>query len=43
MSPKDEMALVQEWFDVVHEKNVLMSYESELAIQSVLSTFWETN
>lgn len=30
---------MQEWFDVVHEKNVLMSYESELAIQWVLFAF----
>ena len=36
MSPKDEGTLVQEWFDIVHEKNVLLSYESELAIQSVI-------
>jgi len=27
---------MQQWFDVVHEKNVLAGYESELVIQLVL-------
>jgi len=30
-----EAELMQQWFDVVHEKNVLAGYESELVIQSV--------
>jgi len=29
---------MQQWFDVVHEKNVLAGYESELVIQLVLVT-----
>ena len=32
----DETELMQQWFDVVHEKNVLAGYESELVIQSVV-------
>jgi len=32
----DESELMQQWFDVVHEKNVLAGYESELVIQSVI-------
>ena len=32
----DEADLMQQWFDVVHEKNVLAGYESELVIQLVL-------
>jgi len=38
---------MQQWFDVVHEKNVLAGYESELVIQLVLIisfivTFYDT-
>jgi len=33
----DECELMQQWFDVVHEKNVLAGYESELVIQLVLT------
>ena len=33
----DESELMQQWFDVVHEKNVLAGYESELVIQSVMT------
>ena len=36
-SQYDEAELMQQWFDVVHEKNVLAGYESELVIQSVLA------
>jgi len=30
---------MQQWFDVVHEKNVLAGYESELVIQLVPCDF----
>ena len=30
---KNESELMQEWFNMVHEKNVLVRYESELMIQ----------
>ena len=36
----DESELMQQWFDVVHEKNVLAGYESELVIQSVVTVLW---
>ena len=32
---KDESELMQEWFHMVHEKNVLVRYESELMVQLV--------
>jgi hypothetical protein len=32
-APTDETHLMQEWFNVVHEKNVLVRYESELMVQ----------
>ena len=30
---KRESDLMQEWFNMVHEKNVLVRYESELMVQ----------
>ena len=30
---RSEADLMQEWFNVVHEKNVLVRYESELMVQ----------
>lgn len=30
---RDENELMQEWFNIVHEKNVLVRYESELMVQ----------
>jgi len=30
---RDETNLVQQWFDIVYERNVLMRYESELMVQ----------
>ena len=30
---KAESDLMQEWFNMVHEKNVLVRYESELMVQ----------
>ena len=30
---KNESELMQEWFNMVHEKNVLVRYESELMVQ----------
>ena len=30
---RDESELMQEWFNIVHEKNVLVRYESELMVQ----------
>ena len=30
---RNEADLMQEWFSVVHEKNVLVKYESELMVQ----------
>jgi len=38
-SQADEAELMQQWFDVVHEKNVLAGYESELVIQLVFFMF----
>ncbi len=30
---RSEADLMQDWFNVVHEKNVLVRYESELMVQ----------
>ena len=30
---RDEAELMQEWFNIVHEKNVLVRYDSELMVQ----------
>lgn len=34
MSGRDESALMQEWFQLVHEKNALSRYEQELMVRA---------
>jgi hypothetical protein len=34
VSGRDESALMQEWFQLVHEKNALSRYEQELMVRA---------